>query len=239
MRVGSLFSGIGGIDLGLQRAGMEIAWQIEIDPFCQKVLAKHWPDVPRYGDIKTVRGDEVGAVDIVAGGFPCQPVSLAGQRAGQSDERWLWPEFARILRVVRPRYVLVENTPGLLSLGMGSVLRDLADIGFDAEWQVLSAKAVGAPHLRRRVFIVAYRRGQRMEGFWQGPVPRFNEFSWCQDVRSIEDLRCRPDIPQPLLCGGRNGIPHYVDRLRALGNAVVPQVVEQIGRAIMAAGGTK
>ena len=235
MRVGSLFTGIGGIDLGLQRAGMEIAWQVEIDPYCRQVLAKHWPDVPRYGDIKTLRGDELEPVDLIAGGFPCQPVSLAGQRRGQDDYRWLWPEVARILRVVGPRYVLLENTPGLLSPGMGEVLGDLADIGFDAEWQVLSAKAFGAPHLRRRVFILAYSRGQRIQGFWQRPIPRFAEFSWCQDVRGVEDLRSRPDLPEPLLRGTRNGFPDYMERVKAAGNAVVPAIFEWLGEGILAA----
>src|SRR6266487_3849645 len=101
MRFGSLFSGIGGLDLGLERAGMECRWQVEIDPYCQAVLRKHWPGVPKYEDVRTI-SDELERVDLVCGGFPCQPVSLAGRRRGAADERWLWPEFARLLRVLRP-----------------------------------------------------------------------------------------------------------------------------------------
>jgi len=159
---GSLFSGIGGIDLGLERAGWTCKWQVEIDPYCQAVLKKHWPNMPRYCDVKSLRGDELEHVELICGGFPCQPVSTAGKRKGQSDERWLWPEFARIIRMVRPQFVLVENVPGILSISegraMGEVLGDLAASGYDAEWNRVSAASIGAPHLRERVFIVAYAR---------------------------------------------------------------------------------
>lgn len=117
---GSLFAGIGGIDLGLERAGWTGRWQVEYEPFCQRVLAKHWPDVTRYGDIHDVDWSTVEPVDLVAGGFPCQPVSFAGRGEAQGDARWLWPEFLRCIRAVRPSYVLVENVPGLLPRGMGS-----------------------------------------------------------------------------------------------------------------------
>ena len=159
MRVGSLFSGIGGFDLGLERAGYEIVWQVENDAYCRRVLAKHWPDVPCYGDIHDCGAHNLEEVDVICGGFPCQPVSTAGKQRGQDDERWLWPEFARILRELRPRYALVENVPGLLVRGMGDVLRDLAAAGYDAEWGRVSAASVGAPHLRKRVFLIAHLRG--------------------------------------------------------------------------------
>jgi len=158
LTVGSLFAGIGGFDLGLERAGMEIEWQVEYEPYCQKVLAKHWPRVTRYGDITTVEWARVAPVDLVCGGFPCQPVSVAGHQLGTADARWLWPEFVRCLRVLRPPYVLVENVPGLLLRTVGDVLRDLAVLGYDAEWRVLSAATFGAPHLRKRVWIVAHAR---------------------------------------------------------------------------------
>ena len=160
MTFGSLFSGIGGIDLGLERAGMTCAWQVEIDPWCRQVLTKHWPNVRRYEDVSAVGGDTLEPVDVIAGGFPCQDVSVAGQRAGIQDgnRSGLWSEFHRIIRELRPRYVFVENVPGLLTNGMGRVLSDLADIGYDAEWEVLSAADVGAPHLRKRVFITAHNR---------------------------------------------------------------------------------
>lgn len=161
LAVGSLFAGIGGIDLGLQRAGMHIAWQVENDPYCVRVLEKHWPDVPRYGDIRGVNWDELEPVDVIAGGFPCQPVSVAGRQQGTADERWLWPHMAGAVRHLQPRYVLLENVPGLLANGMGDVLGDLAAIGYDCEWRCISAADMGAPHLRRRIWIVAYPHSDR------------------------------------------------------------------------------
>jgi DNA (cytosine-5)-methyltransferase 1 len=157
---GSLFAGIGGIDLGLERAGWRGRWQVEWDPFCQRVLAKHWPDIPRYGDIATVDWSGVERVDLLAGGFPCQPVSGAGKRKAQSDERWLWPEFLRAIRALRPSLILVENVTNLLAINGGSafgeVVGDLAASGYDAEWDCIPAAAVGAPHDRDRIWIVAY-----------------------------------------------------------------------------------
>lgn len=153
---GSLFSGIGGIDLGLERAGMTCRWQVEINDYCSKVLEKHWPNVRRYRDIKLIREGDLEPVDLIAGGPPCQPVSVAGKRKGQADSRWLWPEFFRIVCLLRPRFVFIENVPGLLRLGGADVLRDLASIWYDAEWESLPASAFGAPHRRDRVWIVAY-----------------------------------------------------------------------------------
>jgi len=221
VRVGSLFSGIGGLDLGLERAGMTIAWQVEIDEFCRKVLAKHWPDVPKYGDIRELTGHELESVDLIAAGFPCQPVSIAGRRLAQADERWLWPECARIIRVVRPRWVLLENVPGLLVRGMGDVLGDLAEMGFDAEWGCIPAAAFGAPHLRYRVFIVAYTHGAGLEGARVLSHPAWRSRYWTENqppVRRVDD-----------------GVPAGVVRqqLTALGNAVVPQVAQWIGERIL------
>jgi DNA (cytosine-5)-methyltransferase 1 len=157
---GSLFSGYGGIDLGLEAAGFEVAWQVEADPFCRSILHRHWPDIPLYSDIRLVDWRRVRRVDLLAGGFPCQPVSQAGKKLAQEDERWLWPEFARAIRALRPRVVLVENVPGLRSRGFGDVLGDLAACGYDAEWDGISAAAVGAPHLRDRVWLVAWRASE-------------------------------------------------------------------------------
>ena len=175
MTVGSLFSGIGGFDLGLERAGHEILWQVENDPYCQKVLAKHWPDIPCYGDIHDVGKHNLEKVDMICGGFPCQPVSVAGKRKGQDDDRWLWPEFGRLIRELRPRYVLVENVPGLLIRGMGDVLGDLAKLGYDAEWGCVSAASVGAPHLRKRIFIVAHAQHVRPTSGEHEKRPRSEE----------------------------------------------------------------
>ena len=164
MRVLSLFSGgVGAMDIGLEEAGMEIVGQVEIDPWRRDRLAEVWPRVKRLADIRDVAGDEFGPVDLVAGGPPCQPVSSAGRRMGDADERWLWPEFFRVVRAVRPRYVLMENPTGLFDAiagspggGLGIVLSELAACGYDAEWDCIPAAAFGAPHLRDRVWILAY-----------------------------------------------------------------------------------
>ena len=161
---GELFAGIGGMGRGLEMAGMRCVWQVERDEFCRRVLAKHWPDVRRHEDVCTYPPDDSWEVpDLICGGFPCQPVSVAGKQRRQADDRWLWPEFARIIRTLRPRYALMENVPGLLVGGMGDVLGDLAEAGYDAEWLCLRASDVGAPHRRERVFIVAHAAGERLE----------------------------------------------------------------------------
>lgn len=156
----SLFSGVGGFDLGFERAGFKVICQVEADPKRRHWLREHFPGIPVFDDVRTF-GPEVcwelyPHPDVVIGGFPCQPVSYAGRRKGEKDERWLWPEFARIVRSIRPRYVVIENPPGITSLGLNTVLCDLADVGYDAEWQPLSAAAFGAPHLRDRILVVAY-----------------------------------------------------------------------------------
>ena len=240
MNVLSLFSGIGGLDLGLQRAGMTVVGQVEIDPWCRKVLAKHWPEVPRHDDVRTCAGwwGRRPVPDLIAGGFPCQPVSTAGKRMAQDDPRWLWPAMAGVIRHLRPRYVLVENVRGLSTAGLGDVLGDLAALGFDAEWGVLSACAVGAPHPRERLFIVAHAdlpgaarfaslcgKGTQATGrIWPRTAER------CGPGRPIDDWwATEPDMGRVA-----DGIPHRVDRLRGLGNAVVPQVAEHVGRLILA-----
>jgi len=161
LTVGSLFSGIGGFDLGLERAGMKIIWQSEIDLFACKVLKKHWPDVPNLGDINKIDWTNIERPDVICGGYPCQPFSTAGKRGGATDPRHLWPAMFNAICLLRPRYALMENVRGHLSMGFGDVLGDLASIGFDAEWQVIPAAAVGAPHKRDRVFIVAYPNNPR------------------------------------------------------------------------------
>ena len=235
MRVLSLFSGIGGIDLGLERAGMEVVYQSEIDPYCVKVLAKHWPDVPNLGDVKTIRWEDLKNVDVIAGGYPCQPFSTAGKRKGEEDPRHLWPYVFNAIRTIRPRFALLENVRGHLSLGFGTVLGDLASIGFDAEWQVLPASAFGAPHHRDRVFIVAYpeigdgrnSESQRMgEILRQAAEPRERDSGTASGTYWTEGGSNVPRVAY--------GVPARVDRLRGLGNAVVPQVAEFLARRILA-----
>ncbi len=357
LTVGSLFSGIGGIDLGLERAGMTVKWHSEIDPYACRVLKKHWPSVPNIGNIKEVKWDQVEPVDLIAGGYPCQPFSTAGKRQGEKDERHLWPYFLRAISELRPRFALLENVRGHLSMGFDRVLGNLAEIGYDAEWQIVSAASVGAPHRRDRIICVAYpnnagsrtpqgdmgERGTETTQDWQGNSGTQHGISGqCEDVadanccdssngrqcanvqskgtsrghdgsgsgsntgqvslgspRQIADdvadayggrcQQCEPEAQQVQRAGcscqsisnsdckrnggwvggfqqssifgrlgsdnergedcytgwkwwevepdlGRvaHGIPARVDRLRGLGNAVVPQVAEYVGRLIMA-----
>lgn len=158
---GSLFAGIGGIDLGLERAGWTCCWQVEQDPYCRAVLAKHWPGVQRRRDVRKAGAKHLPPVDLIAGGFPCQDISTAGRGIGIEGARsGLWTEFARIVSELRPSYVLVENVPRLRSGGrgawMGKVVGDLAALGYDCLWDSVSASHLGAPHRRERLFIVAY-----------------------------------------------------------------------------------
>ena len=163
--VGSLFAGIGGFDLGFERAGFEVVWQVEIDEWARKVLAKNFPKAERYADIRECGIHNLKRVDVIVGGFPCQDISNAGLRAGIGGARsGLWGEMLRIVRELQPRFVLVENVAALLGRGMGRVLGDLAAIGYDAEWEIVSATDVGAPHLRERVWILAYPQSERRTG---------------------------------------------------------------------------
>lgn len=223
---GSLFSGIGGMDLGLERAGFNCEWQVEINEYARKVLNKHWKDVPKYNDIRECGKHNLKSVDIIAGGFPCQDLSIAGKRVGIDGERsGLWREFHRIICELRPEYVIIENVTGLLVSGIERVLANLSESGYDAEWQVLSAAAFGAIHQRERVFIVAYPNGERCRNTSERypKIPIFtgkpSQVAW---EGYYESLLCRVD----------DGLPNYVDRLRGIGNAVVPQIAEWIGNAI-------
>ena len=399
LTVGSLFSGIGGFDLGLERAGFKIEFQVEIDPYCQRVLAKHWPNVTRYGDITAMDWTTVQPVDLLCGGFPCQDLSFAGKRAGIDGARsGLWSEYVRAIRHLRPRYVLVENVPGLLSSprtigpyrcvcgwtprrggmlvsrqntqefccqdrrghvgqdgaiiasldaalwgnsaanktengemgassvlddyrstsrrllkasrstsqgetrsskpthlaiqgcdseeranqldgndgdgavgertdqcveskgsndcpscgrnlediatqhgsAMGRVLGDLAESGYDAEWRVLSAAQYGAPHLRERVWLLAYPtsqlwNGMSTHGIWGDGCSGEKWKSRRQDF-GILPLGSRWESYQPSICRTDDGLSSRLDRMKSLGNAIVPQIAEALGRMILASG---
>lgn len=251
LTVGSLFSGIGGIDLGLQMTGgFETRWMCEIDPWCRRVLAKHWPDVPCYEDVTTLDFETVEHVDVICGGFPCQDISNAGQRAGLSGERsGLWREMLRAVRVVRPRFLLVENVAAITNRGMATLHGELAALGYDVESDCIPAAAVGAPHIRDRAFVLAYpsddwtgrRKQQSQGGEGTAQVANANErgrdgwsgaFGACWWTQPTD---CGWWIVEPALDRVATGIPRRVDRLRGLGNAVVPQVVEHIGRMILEA----
>ena len=293
MRVLDLFSGIGGFSLGLERAGMRTVAFCEIDPFCRAVLAKHWPGVPCHGDV-TTRVFEEGEADVVVGGFPCQDISFAGRGAGLSGTRsGLYRELMRAIRVVRPRYAIVENVAALLSRGLGTVLGDLAEGGYDAEWDCVPACAVGAPHERDRVWIVAHADSKRCgeAGEFRHQPFQISAGRAETGTADAEGIRCRqgrarrlPDSfagirdaarrntadpygarlafregftrdaweklstaerdslgnveesiwpDEPALSGVDDGISDWLDRTKATGNAVVPQIPEIIGRTIM------
>lgn len=163
MTFGSICTGIGGLDLGLERSGMRALWMCEIDPFCRRVLAKHWPHVPCYEDL-TKLGEGLPWADLLCGGFPCQPHSVAGKRKGKDDERNLWPECIRLVRLLRPRWCLFENVPGLLSTMFGQVCDELRGEGYEVWTLVLGADDVGAPHRRKRVWIIGHRLANASDG---------------------------------------------------------------------------
>lgn len=237
MNVLELFAGIGGLGLGLERAGMTVVGQVEIDEFCRRVLAKHWPEVPRHNDVRTCvewwRSAERPRVDVVAGGFPCQPVSDAGRQLAQADPRWLWPAMAGVIRELEPTWVIGENVPGLRTRGLALVHADLRAAGYRVRSGYLSACEVGAPHPRRRLFILAHAQGER-QCPWSaghGPADRANGHRAGSGPQRRGWWATEPDVGRVAY-----GLPRGVDRRRhALGNAVVPQVSEYIGRLTMSA----
>ena len=266
LTVGSLFSGIGGLDLGLERADMEVIWQSEIDPYACKVLAKHWPEVVNHGNIKEINWQEVERPDVICGGYPCQPFSTAGKRRGEEDSRHLWPWVKTAISELRPKYAILENVRGHLSMGGLSVIGELASIGYDAEWRVVSAASVGANHRRDRIIIVAYpndtgshraeiysaeNREQAFSRAWGCREAVGNTVSTgrqgSSEFQETGPQRSRLDQssesgrwspiwePEPNVGRVAYGIPRRVDRLRGLGNAVVPQVAEVIGRLVISA----
>jgi DNA (cytosine-5)-methyltransferase 1 len=277
---------------------MTVKWQSEIDPYACRVLKKHWPDVPNLGNIKEINWKEVEKVDVICGGYPCQPFSTAGKRNGEEDPRHLWPWVREAISELRPHYAILENVRGHLSLGGLSVIGELASIGYDAEWRVISAASVGANHKRDRIVIVAYpdnamaatitgvgmesetipnlrmwpthmgKRGsenadQRMgrdndrldngqnsqgrsrsgpkcthtqareNGWTNGSVLKVQ--CWAEAIGRMEGSGWQWWETEPDVGRVAHGIPSRVDRLRGLGNAVVPQVAEIVGRLIMEA----
>mgnify|MGYP007071598304 FL=1 len=238
MNVLDLFSGIGGFSLGLERAGMRTVAFCEIEPFAQRVLRARWPGVPVYDDVRALTADRLRSdgvdPDVICGGFPCQDVSVAGPKLGLDGERsGLWSEIARLSGELRPDYIIVENVSNLLGLGFGRVLGDLAALGYDAEWDCIPASYLGAWHRRDRVWLVAYpHEDSRRKGRAKEPLLRQSDLSE-QSPRVAEGWPGRSNLPAPILCGARDGIPDRVDRIGSLGNAVVPQIPEIIGRAIM------
>lgn len=230
LTVGSLFSGIGGLDLGLERAGMKVIWQSEIDPFACKVLEKHWPGVPNHGDIKRIDWDTVERPDIICGGYPCQPFSCAGQRNGTNDPRHLWPWVRESISRLQPRFAILENVRGHLTLGGLQVIGELAEIGYDAEWRIVPASGLGARHQRERIIIVAYPSGIRGARWWSA----FKSGHAEAREHALQGAEYWKD--EPAVGRMADGVSNRMDRLRGLGNAVVPQVGEYIGRLITTIG---
>ena len=236
----SLFSGIGGLDLGLERSGsMEPAAFCEIDPYCSRVLERHWPNVRQYDDIRTVTADRLArdgiSVNAICGGFPCQDISYAGLGAGLSGDRsGLWFEYARLIGELGPEVVVVENVTALLARGMGEVLGTLSDLGYDAEWDTVSACSVGHSHVRSRVFIVAYSdRFDGREGLRHSLARAFRTLQAGDGFASTR-ARQRARLANPSeLYRGADGLPFGMERNRAIGNAVAPDVAEVIGAAIL------
>jgi DNA (cytosine-5)-methyltransferase 1 len=226
----ALFAGIGALELGLERSGMMVVGQVEIDPFCRQILSKHWPDVPKHDDVRTAvewwESEQRPRVDAICGGFPCQPFSQLGRRRGIADERWGWPWMRAVIDAVRPRYVVVENVAALLrdTEAFSIILGDLSDLGFDAEWDVVSACSVGAPHTRERLFVLAYPKG--------GGGELGGRIELTRNGDSQRHLHHWESQPEPHRVA--DGIARRMDRNRAIGNAVVPQVAELIGRRIVA-----
>ena len=278
MNVGSLFAGIGGFDLGLERAGMRRSGKSSIDAYCRAVLARHFPDAERYEDVREVGAAQTSPpVDVLCGGFPCQDLSLAGQGAGIDGARsGLWSEYARIIGELRPRYVVVENVSALLARGLGRVLGDLAALGYDAEWDCIRLRPLapltagtGSGSLptpsARRTWASAHTRGRwterggrrpgvtptavlatgglrrtrrsvtysRRASHWTAALGRPCERDGLEgdelgQVGSSDWWRTEPDVGRVA-----HGVPARVDRLRSLGNALVPQIAEWIGRRIL------
>ena len=269
-----LFSGIGGFSLGLERAGMRTVAFVEIDEFCQKVLKKHWPDVPVFSDIRNFSKEVFNErVDLICGGFPCQPFSVAGKRKGKEDNRYLWDEMFRVIQDFKPRWVIAENVYGILSIERGVVFEqvciDLESEGYEVQPFIIPACAVGAPHRRDRVWIIAYcncmgweERGGENIRFKEQVSDRqdFSNFNtervasnptgerlarWRENREGYVRQQDRDECNQrgnweenwyevaTRFCRMDDGISNRVDRLRCLGNAVVPQIVEIIGKTII------
>jgi len=179
VRVGSLFSGYGGLDLAV---GGELAWYSEVEPAACKVMEAHHPGVPNLGDITKVNWSDVPPVDVITGGYPCQPFSTAGHRKGTNDERHLWPHVRDAIRAIRPDRVVLENVRGHLTLGFETVLADLADLGCSARWGLVRAADAGAPHNRARLFIVAHPTGDQRDGRLYGHDAQHPRGAWLPEV---------------------------------------------------------
>mgnify|MGYP003147390445 FL=1 len=268
MKICSLFSGIGGLELGLEWAGLgETLWQVEQDKYCLEVLAKHWPNAERFNDVRSIGIEDIRGAELLCGGFPCQDISVAGSGAGLAGSRSsLWWEFDRLVGLVLPRVVVIENVPAIVGRGLSEVLCSLASRGYASEWDIISAASIGASHRRDRLFIIAHKDDTDSDG-GRREVKREPEHQEQQGAprRELDGLgqerrrtgadnapdtggegleerqrKTRERTFSPIagsdgrpiesrVCPVANGIPRRVAKLRALGNAVVPQVAYQVG----------
>jgi len=222
-----LFSGIGGFALAAQWVGgIETLAFCEIDPFCQKVLQKNFPNVPIFTNIKYLRIQNYAKIDIITGGFPCQPFSVAGKQRGEKDDRYLWPEMLRIITETRPTWAIIENVTGFIRLGLDKALLDLESEGYESIPFVIPACGVNANHKRDRVWVIAYYKASNVDrGFTESKInwKSFGTVFVPELWGTKESL-----LPPSCLCRTDDGIPDRVDRTKALGNAIVPQVAYQI-----------
>jgi len=240
----SLCSGIGGIDLAAEWAGFETVSQCEIDDYASKVLAKNFVGIPNFGDIRTITttklryaGIDPNTITVISAGFPCQPYSCAGLGKGDSDERDLWGEVIRVIRDIKPKWFIGENTQGLFTRAnqryFRRIINDLSNAGYTVAWGMWGACDVGATHQRLRIFIVAYSSGFRQERRLNRKQKVQNKKPTILSKLQTAQLICSMDnLPTPRVCTGNDGIPNRVDRLRCLGNAVVPQQIYPIFKAI-------
>jgi DNA (cytosine-5)-methyltransferase 1 len=233
LQVLDLFAGIGGFSLGLERTGgFETTAFCEIKDYPRRVLAKHWPDVPIYKDVRELTGDAVGTPDVICGGPPCQPFSRAGERRGAEDDRFLWPEMARLVEATKPDWVITENVVDLISLGLDDILSDLDRAGYTSATFVIPAVGVDARHRRDRLFIVSNAGGQRLPLPQQSPPQRAP--TWRAEVGpATPEFLEWPS--EPNVARVAYGVPNRVDRIKALGNSIIPRIATIIGHAILEA----
>ena len=285
IKIGSLFAGIGGFELGLERGipNSKTVWQVEQDKYCQTILKKHWPQAQLFDDVCTVGAHNLEPVDVICGGFPCQDISVAGKGKGINAERsGLWWEMYRVIGELRPTIAVLENVPAITTRGGTQVIGALAQIGYDCEWQIISARMFGAPHIRKRWFCVAYSTSERGHNgrcrphqiepqqrhqskvLHQAGEMCSTQLDWsCQDRHVAHTISERAQISiegehtskqmsgssskkgssywaegatvSPI-CNLDDGFPSRVARLKALGNAIVPQCSEYVGQCIAQSG---
>lgn len=237
----SLFTGIGGLDLAAEAAGFTTVGQCEWADYPTRVLEKHWPDVPRWRDIRTLTKESfyertgLRTVDVISGGFPCQPFSIAGKRRGRNDDRYLWPEMCRVIDEIRPKWVVGENVSGLVRIALDEILESIKKQGYEARAYAFKASEVGALFCGERIAIVAASNDRRTALRRDAQFQADDRIERCGDnlrrgAQEFDTGQWRQLKSRPY--GVAHGVPHRVDRLKCLGNAVVPAQFMPIFRAI-------